>query len=215
MPIMDRREILLLSCLLFLALTLLSWLGFYFRGSQMLSTLVQGERSGNQILVGFSIGFAVSGLGLVVVLSTNLFQQYRDIVAAIFAEIRPRFGDLVFISLGAGWSEELFFRGLLQPMIGLWWASVLFWLAHGAISATHWGINLYGLCVLAGGVGLGYLYESQGLIAAMTAHAALDATTLLGFHFWMKTKGLYPISEKRPEFNTPEDPQPFSEVDGS
>jgi CAAX protease family protein len=201
---MDRRKILLLSCLLFLALTLLSWLGFVFRGIPILSILVQGGRFGNQVFVGILVGFVVSGSGMVLVLGSSLFRQYRNIVVAILAEIKPRFGDLVFISLGAGWSEELFFRGLLQPWLGLWWASVLFWLAHGAISTTHWGINLYGLCVLAAGVGLGYLYESHGLLAAMTAHAALDATTLLGFHFWMKINGLYlesgddrlPISEE-------------------
>jgi membrane protease YdiL (CAAX protease family) len=212
---MNRRKILLLSCLLFFALTLLSWLGFYFRGVPMLSALSQGETFGSQIRNGLLLGFCISGLGTVLVLGSNLLQQYRNIVVAILGEIRPRFWDLVFISLGAGWSEELFFRGLLQPTIGLWWASVLFWLAHGAISLTHWGINLYGLCVLAAGVGLGYLYESQGLLAAMTAHAALDATTLLGFHFWMKTQGLYPIPERTTEVDARKDPQPFSEEDRS
>jgi len=122
---------------------------------------------------------------MLLVLRAAVFRGYRETVATVLGEIQPRWTDLVFVSIGAGWSEELFFRGLLQPHLGVWVAAGIFWLAHGAISSTHRGINLYGLCVFFAGVCLGYLCEAYGLVAAMAAHAAMDATTLLGFHLWM------------------------------
>jgi membrane protease YdiL (CAAX protease family) len=178
---MDRKTLLLVGSAIFLALTVLAWGGLYLSGEPLGETLARGEPIGRQLVWGTTIGVLLSGIGLVLVYRFQFLRTYRDIVEALYWDIRPRWLDLLYIGLGAGWSEELFFRGLLQPHIGLFWSSVLFWLAHGAFSLKHPGINLYGLAVFAAGILLGWIFETQGLVAAMSSHAALDLTTLFGF----------------------------------
>lgn len=76
------------------------------------------------------------------------------------------FGILWVVAL----SEEFFFRGLLQPRIGLWAASALFGLAHlGFREFPNWR---FALIAAAAGVFYGLAYRAGGGIrASMVTHA--------------------------------------------
>lgn len=76
------------------------------------------------------------------------------------------FGILWVVAL----SEEFFFRGLLQPRIGLWAASALFGLAHlGFREFPNWR---FALVAAAAGVFYGLAYRAGGGIrASMVTHA--------------------------------------------
>jgi hypothetical protein len=76
----------------------------------------------------------------------------------------------------AGFAEELLFRGLLQPRIGLIAASVVFGALHGPSR------GLWPLAVWAGSAGLllGIVYEETANLAVPTiVHALYDAVALL------------------------------------
>lgn len=98
---------------------------------------------------------------------------YGRLLAPLFAPLGPRAAVLVGLSAGVG--EELFFRGLLQPLIGLALASLVFGLAHVAgrdmagfgVWATLMGAALGGLAVVTG-----------GLLAPIIAHGVYDALAL-------------------------------------
>jgi diaminopimelate epimerase len=84
--------------------------------------------------------------------------------------------ELLVASALAGFAEELLFRGLLQPWIGLLPASLLFGLAHGPtfelIAFSAWA-TLAGLL-------FGTLYEVTGNLAhPVLVHAFYDAFALL------------------------------------
>jgi len=177
-----------LAAALFAGLTLLAWLGLVLQGKGLIETLLFGKPLGRQVAIGLTLGAAISGLGLWIAFAFDWFRGYRNVVRGVYAEIQPTSWDLIYIALGAGWSEELFFRGMLQPLVGIWIAALLFWLVHGAFSLRHWGINLYGVSVFTAGVGLGYLFEATGLVAAMCAHFALDLVTLVGFQVWIEAE---------------------------
>jgi membrane protease YdiL (CAAX protease family) len=84
-----------------------------------------------------------------------------------------RWYDLLLLAAVAGISEELLFRGVLQPWLGLSGSNILFGLAH-AISPTY--------AVLAGGLGayLGWLLDaSEGLLAPIVAHGVYDFLAFL------------------------------------
>lgn len=81
----------------------------------------------------------------------------------------------VALALSAGFFEEIFFRGFLQPRIGVAWSTVLFVLAHAG----------YGQLPLLGGVTFlslvfaGLVAWRRSLEAAIAAHATFDVIQLL------------------------------------
>jgi len=76
----------------------------------------------------------------------------------------------------SGVAEEAFFRGALQPRLGLVAASVAFALAHLAPRRDLWPWTLFALAV---GLGLGLLFEWTGnLLAPVVAHVLVNAVNL-------------------------------------
>lgn len=79
------------------------------------------------------------------------------------------------ISLSAGLVEELFFRGFLQPRLGIWLTTGLFVLAHAAYGAPAMFVTVAFLSLA-----YGWLARRRGSIwAAVAAHALFDAVQLL------------------------------------
>ena len=99
---------------------------------------------------------------------------YRDIVKPLFAEIGVR--EVVVIAVAAGVGEELLFRGVLQPEIGLIPASLVF----GALHTGGRGTLAFGCWVAVMGAALGWLaVATGGLLAPIVAHALYDAAALV------------------------------------
>ena len=99
---------------------------------------------------------------------------YRDLFKPLFAEIGAL--EVVVISLAAGIGEELFFRGALQPEVGLIPASLVFGVLHmgarGTIAFGGWAAIM--------GAALGWLaVATEGLLAPIVAHAVYDAAALV------------------------------------
>ena len=99
---------------------------------------------------------------------------YRDLLKPAFAGIGVR--EVVVISLAAGIGEELLFRGVLQPEIGLIPASLIF----GALHTGGRGTLAFGCWVALMGAALGWLAAATGgLVAPIVAHALYDAAALV------------------------------------
>ena len=102
-------------------------------------------------------------------------------IRRLYAEVmQPMFGNLsvteiIVISAVAGMGEELLFRGVLQPELGLFPASVIFGLAHMGGGGTL----AFGCWVMVMGGMLGILaIASEGLLAPIIAHAVYDAAAM-------------------------------------
>lgn len=81
-----------------------------------------------------------------------------------------RWYDLILMSILAGVSEELLFRGLLQPWIGVLWSNVLFGL-------VHWITPLYALIAFVIGSYLSWtmsVTDPQNLLTPIVTHAVHD-----------------------------------------
>lgn len=100
----------------------------------------------------------------------------------LYRSIDPNPWEILLIAVTAGWSEELVFRALLQPALGILLTSLLFALAHVGAKLRQIAYLQYGAAVFILSVGLGIIYDKLGLAAAMTAHAAWDATVLAYFY---------------------------------
>jgi membrane protease YdiL (CAAX protease family) len=95
---------------------------------------------------------------------------------------RASLPELFLAAALAGFSEELLFRGLLQPRLGLLATSAVFGILHGPSR------GLLPLAAWAGGAGyvLGLLYRATGnLLLPTLVHALYDLVALLGVRcFW-------------------------------
>jgi len=80
------------------------------------------------------------------------------------------------LALASGIGEEAFFRGALQPVVGLWWASLLFAAAH---FVPRRELLLWSVFSLLAGLLLGGLYEATGnLLAPTIAHVVINGVNL-------------------------------------
>lgn len=86
-------------------------------------------------------------------------------------------GRALVLAVSSGLAEEAFFRGLMQPALGLVWTSVLFGLAHFPVNR-----RLVPWTLLAAVIGLllGSLYEATGsLLAVAVAHGLINFVELV------------------------------------
>lgn len=101
----------------------------------------------------------------------DILERLAPALATLLVEMR--LGGIVLLSLAAGVGEEVLFRGVLQPLIGLLAASLIF----GALHAFTLG---YFLMASAFGLYLGWLYEASGNLAVpILAHAVYDVFALV------------------------------------
>lgn len=108
----------------------------------------------------------------------GVFAFFDDVVFPIVR--RASVVELLAAAALAGLAEELLFRGLLQPRIGLVAASLVFGLAHGPSRA----LLPLGLWASAVGLFFGLLYRATGNLAPpILVHALYDAVALLAVRF--------------------------------
>lgn len=97
----------------------------------------------------------------------------RVIVRPLFEHVH--LWHILLISVLAGLGEELLFRGVLQPIIGLPLASLVF----GAVHVGGRGFVGYGVWAACIGALFGWLMVfTGGLLAPIVAHAVYDALAL-------------------------------------
>lgn len=138
--------------------------------------------------IGLTLVFAAFNFGLFFAGRRHAFTRpvYEFLEGAIFPLVRQAsLGELLLGAAMAGFSEELFFRGLLQPEIGLPAASLVFGLLHGPSR------DLWPLAVWAAGAGalLGLVYSATGnLLLPTLVHAFYDAAALLYVRYYWRPR---------------------------
>ncbi|MGI9431474.1 MAG: CPBP family intramembrane glutamic endopeptidase, partial [Myxococcota bacterium] len=126
------------------------------------------------------------GLGLalaaLVSLASAASERWTRWGAQLSDELAGAVGPLsaracVGLAVASGLAEEAFFRGALQPRVGLVAASLLFGLAHVPIRRSLRPWTAFALVI---GFGLGALFEATGsLLAPVTFHIAVNTVGLL------------------------------------
>jgi uncharacterized protein len=87
--------------------------------------------------------------------------------------------EIVFLSFCAGIGEEILFRGMLQPWLGIFFTAFLFIALHGYISVKSSAHLIFGLLLWMMGIGLGLLGAYSGLLSAAVAHMLYDVYAFL------------------------------------
>ena len=132
------------------------------------------------VLIGLGAAVVLAGLNFFVLCGAPDVAAIRSVRRLYVEALKPLFGGLgpvgiVTISLAAGLGEELFFRGVLQPELGLVAASVIF----GTLHTGGPGTLAFGCWVAVMGAVLGALAVwTGGLVAPIVAHAVYDAAAM-------------------------------------
>ena len=122
----------------------------------------------------------VLAAALVIALSealTRWTERGRALARALGALVGPLgVRDCLVLAAWSGVAEEAFFRGTLQPEVGLATASVLFGVAHLAPRRELW---IWSVFSLAAGLLFGALWDATGnLVAPVVAHFGVNAVNL-------------------------------------
>lgn len=110
-------------------------------------------------------------------LFTARFRWARSLHADLRAPIRGTGdGTLLLLGLASGFAEELFFRGLLAPVLGLALSSVAFGALHQLRGRTGW---IWSSWAAVMGLLFGGLFLATGsLLGPIVAHVAINVTNL-------------------------------------
>jgi len=131
-----------------------------------------------QVTIGSAVGIITAMAGWQIV-ELPFMMQTKAFFINIVKPLQLTFLEILFISICAGVGEELFFRGAIQPFLGIWLTSFLFVMLHGYISPLNMPLSVYGIyMVLVIGV-LGLFTEFIGIGTAMLAHTFIDLILII------------------------------------
>jgi len=126
-----------------------------------------------QLFIGSAIGIITAMAGWQIV-ELPFMHSTKIFFVNIIKPLQLSFIEILFISICAGVGEELFFRGAVQPYLGVWITAFLFVLFHGYINPFNLPLTVYGIyMVMVIGV-LGLFTEYLGIGTAMVAHTFID-----------------------------------------
>lgn len=130
--------------------------------------------------------FAVVILLLDIYLTKWLPKGYFDdggINERLFRDVN--IAQIALIALGVAFVEEWLFRGVLQNIIGLFWASIIF----AGIHFRYFGRFFYALLVIVISFGFGFLYAwTESIWSVICAHFMIDFCLGILIRYGLLTK---------------------------
>lgn len=176
----SSKKLLALSLISALVYGLMA-MGIYhwFYEEEITAVFDRGLPVPGQLMVGLAAGILAAGVVRYLAVHPPVSGVMDDYyLVRMIRQGRFTSFDRVQLSIFAGAGEELLFRGTLQPLLGIWFTSVIFVGIHGYFKFQkpgHWlfGGMMFGLSML-----LGVLYSYTGLLSAMIAHAVYDMIML-------------------------------------
>ena len=139
-----------------------------------------------EVALGAGLGLALVALSRQLSRRVELLRRMDRDFAELFASAHPLY--LTGLAFMSAFAEEVIFRGWLLPMIGLWWSSLLFGVAHVPMERHHWPWPLAATCV---GLLWGGLTALMGSVTvAFVAHFTLNHFNLHALRFLESTPTL-------------------------
>lgn len=134
-----------------------------------------------QVAYGLVVGVAIGMLAWMLIRAPG-FTPLRERYALLIGPHVQQRSMRIAISICAGVGEELFFRGALQPWLGIPVTAVLFVAIHGYLDPRDKRLFIYGAVLTLGMMVLGWMADVQGLVGPMVAHTLIDIILLERLH---------------------------------
>ena len=174
-----RYKMLLLGLVTLLLFPIPTFLSHYFVNHISPWKILDFERfTALNIGLGLEFGFTY-GILAMLLLQAPLFEKLPNRIDHIVRSMNLNVGDAIFLSLCAGFGEELLFRSGVQYFLGIILTSVIFVAIHGYLNPKNWRYSMYGLIVLPFILLLSMGFQTFGLWFAIAAHFAYDAVLFI------------------------------------
>ena len=174
MVIPDKKRLHYLSWLTLLGMSSLGILLIsYMQKREVQNVLLGGKPYYAQLLTGLFFG-SLSALLAAILIRGKKFKNVRTFFENLMRDLNPSLLSIIFYSFCASVGEEVLFRAGIQPVIGIWPASVLFVLLHGYINPSNISLSIYGIFLVIICSGFGYLFKYFGLTSSIAAHFVYD-----------------------------------------
>jgi uncharacterized protein len=121
------------------------------------------------------------GVGVILVWLSRLLTSRFVWASGLAQELRSVVGELgrseaLIVALLSGVGEEVLFRGVLQPLVGLWLSAAVFGALHLGPSRRFWP---WALMAFVAGLIFGGMFVATGcLLAPVVAHATVNFLNL-------------------------------------
>lgn len=174
---LQKRRLRGMAAATLLGMPLIGWVIARFAEVNLLERWSGPAPIWQQLLIGIPVGLIAAYIAKFIV-HRNFMKGVRIRYARMIGDLDLNRSEILFISVCAGVGEELLFRGVLQPMLGIIITAVLFVGIHGYLNPRDWRISVYGVAMTLIIVGLGYLTEIYGVWTAAMAHTLIDVVLL-------------------------------------
>jgi membrane protease YdiL (CAAX protease family) len=160
---------------------LLSWVLMYFIPDSFnvsYKTMFKiSEQDYALIPLFLSLGI-VFGLFVIWLAELDYFEKSMRKYKKIFGNYKLTLFYVFFLSICAGVGEEIFFRGVIQPLIGIWLTALFFVAIHGYFSIKDKRINSFALLLTCFIVLIGWAAKEYSIWIAISAHFSYDLVLL-------------------------------------
>jgi membrane protease YdiL (CAAX protease family) len=147
-----------------------------FQRNPFVTESALGAEGANAIALSLALATVTT---LIAIASTRIIVRRASWAKHLAADLRPNIvdasnGALLFMALASGVTEEIFFRGLLVPALGVVMSSFAFGAVHAFRGRWAWAL----WATAMGGV-LAIIFALSGsLIGPIVAHVAINFTSL-------------------------------------
>jgi len=126
----------------------------------------------------FSIGI-LFGLLVIYISELPYFERSLSSYRNLLSNLNITRFHAFFLSFCAGFGEEVFFRGALQPYLGIWITAIFFVAIHGYFSRKSMPVNIFAIGLTLFIVVLGYAAKQYTIWHAIAGHFSYDLVLLL------------------------------------
>ncbi len=201
---MTKNKLFLLGLITLIGFPVLGYPILYFFSGQSFIQLFHSQYSIiTQMVVGSTAG-ALFGYLAWRLMNLSFIQAELSKHLQMFNSTELTTPLILFISFCAGFGEEVFFRGIVQPFLGVIITAVLFVAIHGYLNPKKWQISIYGIYMTIAIVIIGYLSIYVGLVSAISAHTLIDVVLLLYTRNEINNRSINQLKEDVTIFNIEE-----------
>jgi hypothetical protein len=167
-----------LGLITLLVFPLLAWLILFLAGEDFFSMFKCDWQDLFSIPTFLSIGI-VFGILVIYVTELPYFDKPLSTYRNLLSNMKITRFHAFFLSFCAGFGEEVFFRGAIQPYAGIWITAVFFVAIHGYFSIKNMPINYFAIGLTLFIALLGWAAKEFTIWHAIAGHFSYDLVLLM------------------------------------
>jgi len=161
-----------------LAFPLIAWPVLYFSDRSFIDLFNLSTRNAYTIPTFLSAGI-IFGLFIIWLSELDFFEKALSDYKSMLSSFKITIWRAVYLSICAGVGEEIFFRGAVQPLLGIWITAIFFVAIHTYFSYKNWKKNIFAIFLTLFIVLLGWGAREFSLWHAIAGHFSYDLVLLM------------------------------------